>query len=331
MAGIAAPRVVCVGANLESEIVLKGLIAIQTNIAGLVTVPPHKSSAISDYVDLHELCRAAGIGVIDTENINAPATLDQIRRLEPDFLFTLGWSQLFKDELLSLPAHYVIGSHPSPLPKGRGRAPIPWTILLGEQRTAVTFFRMEIGVDSGPILQQRWFDIPPRCQAMDLYRLAAENLRDGFIELYRELEAGTAKETPQDHSQASYRAKRTPADGHIDFCEPAKNIDALIRAVSHPYPGAYAYFGDWKVHIWKSSLENVPPYQGTKGQILARRDACLLIQAGDRPLWIGDLTIEGNSPDLREFSIGSKFGYDVEDEIHRLVRELKSLKGMSET
>jgi methionyl-tRNA formyltransferase len=330
MAGLRFPRVVCVGANLESEIILSGLIAIQANVVGLITVPRDKSSAISDYVDLHEVCRAAGIVAIDTDDINAPATLNQIRRLQPDFLLTLGWTQLFKEELLSLPAQYVIGCHPSPLPEGRGRAPIPWTILQGHARSAVTLFRVEIGVDSGPILHQRWFDVPARCHAMDLYRLAAEHSRDGFVELYRALEVGTAKEKPQDSSHASYRGKRTPADGHVNFGEPAEKIDALIRAVSHPYPGAYAYFGDWKVHIWRSSLESIPPYSGTIGQILAKRDGQLLIQAGDQPLWISDLTIEGHAADLREFSLGSKFGHNVEDEIHRLVLELRRLKGNQE-
>ena len=131
MAGITSPRVVCIGANLESEVILNGLISISANVVGLVTVRPEQSSAISDYVDLHGVCRAAGIPAIDTDDINDPATLDRIRELQPDFLFTLGWSQMFGTALLALPEQFVVGSHPAPLPQMRGRAPIPWTILEG--------------------------------------------------------------------------------------------------------------------------------------------------------------------------------------------------------
>ena len=330
MAGMTSPRVVCVGANLESEIILDGLISIPANVVGLVTVPREKASAISDYVDLHELSGVRGIVAIDTDDINDPATLDRIGELQPDFLFTLGWSQMFGTELLALPKEFVIGSHPAPLPQMRGRAPISWTILEGHQKSAATLFRMDQGVDSGPILIQKWFDVPPRCYAMELYQLAAEHLRDAFVELYRAFEAGTVKQDPQDHSCASYRGKRTPADGHVDFREPAEKIDALIRAVSHPYPGAYAYRSDRKVQIWKSSLEDTPPYLGTVGQILAKRDGRLLVQAGDRPIWINDLTIDGRPASLDEFSLGSKFGFDVEDEIHQMILDVKRLKGERE-
>ena len=113
----------CIGSNLESRVVLEGLIAGGAQIAGLVTLPGC-SSAVSDHVDLHPLCEEHGIETIDTTDINSWPTIKAIGRLEPDYLYTLGWSQLFGDELLSVPARYVVGSHPSPLPEGRGRAPV---------------------------------------------------------------------------------------------------------------------------------------------------------------------------------------------------------------
>ena len=117
------PRIVCVGSNLESRVVLEGLIATGAQVVGLVTLPGG-SSAVSDHVDLHPLCEEHGIETIDTTDINSWPTIKAIGRLEPDYLYTLGWSQLFGDELLSVPARYVVGSHPSPLPEGRGRAPV---------------------------------------------------------------------------------------------------------------------------------------------------------------------------------------------------------------
>ena len=323
-----SPRVVCVGANLESEIALRGLLAIGANIVGLVTVPPRESaSGISDYVDLHSLCAANSIVTVDTEDINAPETLAEIAVLEPDYIFTLGWSQLFGTDLLRLPHRFVLGSHPSPLPEGRGRAPVPWTILQGHTRSAVTIFRMDVGVDSGAILCQRWFDVPPRAYAMDVYQLVATNLRDGYAELYQAFADGRAvPEMPQDISRATHRAKRTPAEGHLDFTRPAVEIDALVRAVAQPYPGAYTYFDGRKIEIWRTSLDDVPPYVGVHGQILAKRKGRALVQAGDAPLWLSEFTSDSQPVSLKEFPLNTRFGFRIEDELFRLRQEIESLR-----
>ena len=321
------PRVVCVGANLESEVALRGLLAVGANIAGLVTAPPQAVGGISDYADLHPLCAAHGVATVDTEDINAPETLAEIAAWRPDYIFTLGWSQLFLADLLKIPTRFVLGSHPSPLPEGRGRAPVPWTILQGHTRSAVTIFRMDAGVDAGAILCQRWFDVPPRAYARDVYNLVTENLRDGYVELYQAFAAGHAiTETAQDTARATHRAKRTAAEGWLDFTQTAAQIDALVRAVSQPYPGAYTYFQGRKIEIWRADLADVPPYVGASGQILAKRQGRVLVQAGDAPLWLSEFTSAGQTVSLKELPLGARFGFRVEDELFRLRKEIEWLK-----
>ena len=82
--------------------------------------------------------------------MNAVETIKAIEALRPDYIYTLGWSQLFREAFIKTPSRYVVGSHPSELPAGRGRAPVPWTILQGHRQSAVTLFRIDVGVDSGP-------------------------------------------------------------------------------------------------------------------------------------------------------------------------------------
>jgi methionyl-tRNA formyltransferase len=322
------PRVVCVGANLESEVALRGLLETGAKVVGLVTVPPRDAArGISDYVDLHPLCAAHGVVTVDTEDINAPETLAEIAALMPDYIFTLGWSQLFGAELLKIPTRFVLGSHPSPLPQGRGRAPVPWTILQGHTRSAVTIFRMDAGVDAGAILCQRWFDVPHRAYAMDVYNLVAAHLREGYCQLYQAFARGeTIAEKPQDLTRATHRAKRIAADGHLDFTQPAARLDALVRAVSRPYPGAYSYFDARKVEIWQSDLEDAPPYTGVPGQILAKRQGRLLVQAADAPLWLSEFTSGGEALTTKSFPLGSAFGFRIEDELFRLRQEVERLK-----
>ncbi len=320
------PRLICVGANLESQVILEGLIDIRANIIGLVTVPIEKSNNISDYVDLHPICSEANINVIDTTDINDHFTLQQIRLLKPDYIFTLGWSQLFGEQLLAIPEKYVVGSHPSLLPEGRGRAPIPWTILQGLKRSGVTLFRMDREIDTGPVLMQKMFDIPDEAYAMDVYFLAAQNLRSAFCELYVMLKSGQAVEVSQDIAKASYRAKRSPSDGHIDFNHSAAGIEKLVRAVSKPFPGAYVYHKGKKFYIWKASLRNIPPYIGTIGQILTKDKDLLLVQAKDKPIWLSDFTDDSGSVDIKYFRMGSRFNYILDDEIYKLWQEIETLK-----
>ncbi|MCK0743675.1 methionyl-tRNA formyltransferase [Chromohalobacter nigrandesensis] len=322
------PRIVCVGANLESEVSLKCLIRNGVNITGLVTLPTSFSETVSDYRDLHGLAYEAGIPVIETNDINSHQTLDELRNFNPDYLFVLGWSQILKSQALSVVSGFVVGSHPTPLPQRRGRAPIPWTILDGADSSAVTLFKMSSKVDDGPILVQKRFDIPERPKAMDVYQLAAKALSNAFIDLHEQIVAGEVVETTQYCEEASYRGKRTPQDGFIDFCLPAKDVDCLIRAASAPYPGAYFFYKGNKVVVWDCDIYDGPERVGRSGQILAKQDSALVVRAADNCLLLRSFEIEGKSLPLSYFDLGDVFNYRVEDELHELKQRVAKLEAM---
>src|SRR3546814_2322762 len=97
----------------------------------------------------------------DLADRNAADVLEAVSALAPDYVFVIGWSQICKPAFRQAAGGQVIGYHPAPLPRLRGRAVIPWTILLDEKITASTLFWIDDGVDSGPILAQRYFHIAP--------------------------------------------------------------------------------------------------------------------------------------------------------------------------
>jgi len=325
------PRIICVGGNQESFVALQGLVEAKANVVAVVTLPAGQAKPACDYFDLHDPCQEWGIPTIDAKNINRPSLVPTLSGLEPDYIYTLGWNQLFGMPLLQVPREYAVGSHPSLLPEGRGRAPIPWAILEGKNHMAVSLFRMDAGVDAGPILLQKPFELPSVADAQQVYQLVAENLRDAFCQLLRlHRSQHTVAAVAQDESQASYRAKRVPADGHIDFQRPAEEIARLIRAVSHPYPGAYAYYQGSRISIWKSRLDGVPNYRGVPGQIVKIEENRLLVQANDTPLWISDFSEDDHGADISQFRAGDRFGYAIEDEIHQLRNEIRILRRIVE-
>ncbi|MEM7083805.1 MAG: methionyl-tRNA formyltransferase [Pseudomonadota bacterium] len=305
---------------------MRGIISHNINVVGLVTRPSGNRGNVCDYVDLHPLCHEHDITVIDTLDINSEETLARVKALDPDYIFTLGTSQLFKQEFLSLAKQWVIGSHPSPLPKGRGRAPVPWTILQAHRESAVSFFKMELGADTGDLLQRNRFSIPERAYANEVYQLVAHNLRDGFCQLHDKIVSGTIEFLPQDAEQATYRARRGPADGFVDFAAGASQIDRLIRAVSHPYPGAYVYYEDTKFEVWEAHPNNAPQIMGTTGQILAVADDQVLVQASDKPLWLSSFTQSGTAIPASTFRVGQHFNYRLHDEVFAIKEAIRALQ-----
>ncbi|MFP6770663.1 MAG: hypothetical protein VB859_20990, partial [Planctomycetaceae bacterium] len=103
-------------------------------------------------------------------------------------------------------------------------------------------------------------------------------------------------------------------------------IERLVRAVSHPYPGAYSYYEGSKVIFWRASLLGIPDHVGTPGQILLKRNGRLLVQAGDSPLWLFDSVGAVGTELAPVLRVGCKLGYAVEDELHRLQNELSRLR-----
>jgi len=325
---ISHPRIVCVGANLESEVALKYMLNNDINIVALVTLPSGKKN-ISDYVDLHEFCFQKNISVIDTNNINDSSTCSRIKSTNPDYIFILGWSQILKKNILDIPKEYVVGSHPSLLPDGRGRAPVPWTIIQGLNSSAITLFKMDEGIDSGQILIQKKIDFNSNINATELYDLVAKNLGIAFVDFYKRIISNKVSFIEQDMKQGSYRSKRTKKDGLINFNLSAYEVDNLIRAVTHPYPGAYTYYNDKRVSIFHSSLVSVPSYIGTTGQIMCIDKRGVLVQSGTDPLWFSDIYVEGEKVHNDFFKIGTNFGYSIEDEINYLRIEINKLKKMN--
>lgn len=324
MAGL---RIICLGMNQESAVAINALILHGAMVVAIIGLPPQQAQGVSDFVDMSALAAKHDIPYIATTDVNSVATRTSLATFGADTLFVLGWSQLIRQELIELLPQGVIGSHPTALPFGRGRAPVPWTILQNLDASAVTLFRIGLGVDDGHILVQKHFDLPDRPRARAVYDLVSENLVEGFCELYTRMCAGPVEGIAQDEQKATWRAKRIPADGKIDFHAPATKIDRLVRAVSEPYPGAYSYYAGQKTVFWRSepAAGRDLKRQGAPGQILARRETDLLVQTGDIPLWLSEPDI-AKIPFEKMFAVGQRFGQVAEDEILDLKRRIENLE-----
>jgi methionyl-tRNA formyltransferase len=218
-------------------------------IAGVVTLPgpidPNRSGQCS-FDDV-------GAPLVETADANAPEAIEAVRALRPDAIFVIGWSQLVRGDFIALAPRGVYGMHPTLLPRHRGRAAIPWTILSGLARTGVTLFEIvDPTADSGPILSQVVVPVEPDETATTLFDKLARAHVDLVRDFVPRLAAGSVTKTPQDPSRASTWPKRTPDDGIIDWETRAPYIYDWVRAQTRPYPGAFTFLGDEKVVVWRA-------------------------------------------------------------------------------
>src|ERR671930_2297506 len=153
-------------------------------VAAVVTLPGPIDPNRSGQCSFDEIAAELGARLIETADVNSPATIAAVREVEPDLIFIVGWSQLVLDDCIGLARQGVFGMHPTLLPKHRGRAAIPWAILSGLAKTGVTLFEIVDGTaDSGPIVGQVDVPLTHDETATTLY----ERITYAHIELVREV------------------------------------------------------------------------------------------------------------------------------------------------
>lgn len=255
----------------------------------------------SDFSDLEPLAGLRRIPIFYVTKNDQTELAECVNRFMPDVIFCFGWSYLLHESVLSLAPKGVIGYHPTLLPRNRGRHPIIWALALGLSETGSTFFRMDGGTDSGPIVAQERVRIDFSDNAETLYRRLTAIARKQLRKLVDELATNSVVLTPQDCSLATYWRKRSKADGKIDWRMPAIGICRLIRSLSRPYPGAYVEYHDSDIQVWRArpAIATMEDYE--PGRIMRVFEQEITVQTGDGLVVLEDhkFDLVGN-PSLRE-------------------------------
>jgi len=295
------------------------------NVVGVLGLSKTRAESVSGYCRLDTLALERQTPYLDFENINGAEVEQAVQAWQPDLLFVVGLSQLVKPKLLSIPSRGCIGFHPTHLPEGRGRAPLAW-LTYESKSGAASFFLMDEGTDSGPLLAQEPFEVSTKDYARDVEAKTVVAIDGALDHWLPKLKKGEWNPTPQDDSQATYYGKRSPEDGRIDWNHPAERILALIRASSHPHPGSYTFLEKEKLLVWRAEIESTGKFHGVPGRILAiDSDKKLLVQAGDRAIWVTEYEPPPSSS-INSLRVGMKLGFDYEGEIHDLKKRITALE-----
>lgn len=322
------PKVALVGSVGSSRRTLSALIRHGLPIVGVLGLNPLKSSKVSGYCRLDDLALSAGVPYFDFEKINHSNVLSIVQQWSPDILFVVGLSQIVRWDLLSIPKLGCVGFHPTWLPEGRGRAPVAWLTLEGRPGAA-TFFLMDEGADSGPILIQEPFFVSNQDYAGDVVEKIESAIDVALDRWLPCLAAGRWEPVSQQHELGTYYGRRSPEDGFIQWEWSAQQIQSLVRAASDPHPGAYTYADHRKLIIWRAEVDLHTPYRGVTGRILeGDQSRGWLVQTGDGLIRLTE--VEFPLPSRNDVSsvlrVGMRLGYNSQDEVYQINQHIVRLE-----
>ena len=273
---------VLIGSVGTSREILNAMIEVGFPVNHVFSVSEEYSESISGYQTIHLIAEKNEIPFTKICKINDSKNIEIIKKIEPDYIFVIGFSQLVKREIIEAAKIGVVGFHPTPLPKMRGRAANVWQVLLGVHETKCSMFFINEGIDSGDILGQQDYVIEDTDYAIDVERKINEASGKLFRRVLKEIMSGTSQPQRQDETQATYLLRRSPEDGQIDWNESITDIHRLVRAVSKPYPGAFGlYDGRHKIIIWHAEILENNKYIGMNGQIAEITDSYIDVVCRD--------------------------------------------------
>lgn len=206
--------------------------------------------------------RRYNIPAIQPENLNAKSVLNTVEMIDPDVILSLQNNMIFGDEWLDLMSVNlgIINIHYAPLPKYGGYWPEMWAIWNEEKKFAVTMHYVTKGLDTGPIIAQRWFDIIPNETRLSLYQKSDHECYKMLLEYLPQLLASNCKinSFPQNFDDRTYFAKSLPHEGFLDLSWETEKQIRFIRAISFPgFPGPKIKIGN---QVYTILCEDIPFY-----------------------------------------------------------------------
>ncbi len=212
-----------------------------------------------------------------------------------DVAFLVHWRYRLSADVLHRARRGAFVFHDSLLPAYRGFSPTVWAVANGEPRCGATLFRLASDVDTGPIVGQRSVEIGPA----ETISVILPKVTAAYLELLERhlvpILEGSASSRDQDESLATWVCKRVPEDNRIDWRRSTGDVHNLVRAVTRPYAGAYAFLDGRKLTVWSGRPWTDPRrYVGRiPGAVAEVRAEGAVVLTGDGSFLVETVQLEG--------------------------------------
>ena len=250
-------------------------------VIGVVTQPDRASGRGRELKapPVKLLAQELNIPVIQPQKLREPEAKQQLQAWSPDLIVVAAFGQILKKDVLDMPRYGCINIHASLLPRWRGAAPINAAVLAGDEETGVTIMKMDVGLDTGPMLGMKSIRIKPEDTAGSLFETLSTLGADLLIETLPAYMDGKLIPQPQPEEGVTYAPMLKKENGLLDFNQPAVDLERRVRAMN-PWPGAWfewngamlkvhkAHVGQGKAGAGKRWVEQDQPAVGAGGGVL---------------------------------------------------------------
>jgi methionyl-tRNA formyltransferase len=232
-------RVVFMG---SPDFALPSLRALQKTfqVVGVVTQPDRASGRGRELKSppVKMLALELNLPLMQPEKLRQSEAAEQLRFWNPDLIVVAAFGQILKPDVLDLPRYGCINVHASLLPRWRGAAPINAAILHGDEQTGVTIMKMDVGLDTGPVLTQRAVRLTQDDTAGSVFESLSRFGAELLIETLPDYLSGKIMPCPQPENGETYAPMLKKEEGRLDFTHSAEELERRVRAFN-PWPGAF--------------------------------------------------------------------------------------------
>ncbi len=230
------------------------------DVVGVVTQPDRASGRGRELKapPVKTLALELGIPVIQPEKLRQPEAMEQLRAWAPDLIVVTAFGQLLRPDVLNLPRFGCINVHGSLLPRWRGAAPIQAAILAGDDEIGVTIMKMDVGLDTGPMLAKQSIRLTPDMTAGAAFEALSTLGADLLLATLPDYLSGKLAPTPQPDEGATYAPMLKKEDGHLDFARTAAELERRVRAMN-PWPGAWFEWNGSPFKVMRAAVGGAGP------------------------------------------------------------------------
>ncbi len=257
-------RAVFFGSGSFAVPILDALIALPgIRLAAVVSAPdrPVGRKAIPTPTPIAARAREHGLPLLQPIRVRKPEAVEALAAVAPDLVVLADYGQLIPRVVLDLPKRGFLNLHPSALPRWRGAAPIPATILAGDVESAVTLIVVTEEMDAGPIVAVEPLEVRVDDTAVTLEERASAAAARLLVRALPEWLAGRLVARPQPVEGVTLTRPLRREDGLLDPKRSAAELERQVRAYQ-PWPGSFlesVETGDERLIVWKTHVAESEP------------------------------------------------------------------------
>lgn len=211
----------------------------------------------------------------------------------PDVIVVAAFGQILPKRILDLPRYGCVNIHASLLPKYRGSAPIQWAVIDGERETGVTTMMMDVGLDTGDMLEKAVVTLDADETGGSLFDKLSHEGGKLILSTLDKLSKGTAVRTKQPEEGSTYARMLDKSIGSIDWKMDAAAIERLIRGLN-PWPSTYTHYEGNTMKLWAAGVREVDvSLHAAPGEIIEIGRDFFLVQTGNGGLAVKELQLAG--------------------------------------